>query len=211
MWSLFAAHLSALGLRPDPALDADMEDFPRAYDRPDARFLVAEAPSGVLVGMAGLLEGEIRRVFVDPHWRGQGIAKRLVLGLIESAEGSAHEPALTPTLSRPTGEGAPATAGAGEGDSPRFMAGEQVRKEQGTLHEPAVGRAGCPQPAAPGAPGTARPTPLRAVVARANAASRRLFEACGFVPSGRTPAHPLMQHCEVLERPLRWPRCAPEC
>ena len=45
---------------------------------------------------------------------------------------ASQEPALTPALSRRTGEGA---RRAGEGASPRFMATEQVPKEQGTsLH-----------------------------------------------------------------------------
>ena len=38
------------------------------------------------------------------------------------------------------------------------MATGQVREEQAASHEPVPGRAGCPQPAAPRAPGTARPT-----------------------------------------------------
>jgi hypothetical protein len=48
------------------------------------------------------------------------------LGQIQPRLAASHDPtALTPALSRPTGEGAPATAGAGERVR-RFMAGEQV-------------------------------------------------------------------------------------
>ena len=43
---------------------------------------------------------------------------------------ASHEPTLTPSLSRPTGEGA---RRAGEGG---FMATEQLREERGTFHEP---------------------------------------------------------------------------
>ena len=58
--------------------------------------------------------------------------------------GTLHEPTLTPALSRRTGEGAPANAGAGEGKSGRFIGDEQVRKERGALHEPWCGRARLP-------------------------------------------------------------------
>jgi glutamyl-tRNA synthetase len=51
--------------------------------------------------------------------------------------GSSREPTLSPTLSRPTGEGA---RRAGEGTPSRFMAGEQGRMEQGPLEDsPGVG------------------------------------------------------------------------
>ena len=188
--SLFAAHLSALGLRPDPALDADMEDFPLGYDRPGAHFLVAEAPTGALVGMAGLLEGEIRRVFVDPHWRGQGIAKRLVMTLIGEQSRQEDQAARG-------GLGAPEPVGRGAAS---------VETSRGSLLKPAdetlshLGQSFVARLAdrfQETSPGSGVPR-LWAVVGCANEASRRLFEACGFVPSGRTPAHLLMQHCVVL-------------
>ena len=59
---------------------------------------------------------------------GRSTAVGRELAIATAAGPVSHGPALTPALSRPTGEGAPATAGAGEGG---FRAGEQVRKEPG--------------------------------------------------------------------------------
>jgi len=75
---LFARHLAELGYASDPALDADMLDFPGQYARAPNAFLVAAAPNGQLVGMAGLLDGEIRRVHVRARWRKRGVARALV-------------------------------------------------------------------------------------------------------------------------------------
>ena len=203
VWSLFAAHLSALGLRPDPALDADMEDFPSAYDGAGAQFLVAEAPSGELVGMAGLLDGEIRRVFVDPKWRRRGLAKRLILTLIALAGKALHEPPQERGLQSAGTQVGQGTSLRAKARPPhRSMTTEQVQREQGTCHQPRSHPGGRDRSAPPRFTKGAR---LRAVVSRDNEASRRIFLACGFTPTGQTPAHPLMQHCEVLERPLRQP------
>lgn len=131
--ALFERHLAALGVAPDAALDADMNAFPSAYNQPGAQFLVAEGPGGALVGMAGLLDGEVRRVFVDERWRGQGVATRLIRGLLER----------------------------------------------------------CPEAA-----GGRR----WASVARHNEASRRLFGALGFKPTGRVVAPASGLACEVFER-----------
>lgn len=131
--SLFERHLAALGVAPDAALDADMNAFPSAYNQLGARFLVAEAPGGMLVGMAGLLDGEVRRVFVDERWRGQGVATLLIRGLLERC--------------------------------PEVAGGRRW-----------------------------------ASVARHNEASRRLFEALGFKPTGRMLVHASGPACEVFER-----------
>ncbi len=131
--ALFAAHLTALGLTPDPILDADMAAFPDSYVGLGAAFLVGENPDGQVVAMAGRSRGEIRRLHVREPWRGQGLARRLVMALIES------------------------------------------------------GACASPGPL------------LRAIVARANHGARRVFEACGFVPSRAPRMAGVPAHCDVLE------------
>lgn len=79
---LFSNHLAALGYEPDAELDADMMAFPQSYSRPGDCFIVAEV-KGALAGMAGLKDGEIRRLFVAPAFRRQGLAGQLVQALIE--------------------------------------------------------------------------------------------------------------------------------
>jgi GNAT superfamily N-acetyltransferase len=80
---LFAEHLAALGYEPDPALDADMDGFPATYAGGGSHFIVAEDGSGEIAGMAGLKEGEIRRLYVKPSHRRRGLAGMLVQSLIE--------------------------------------------------------------------------------------------------------------------------------
>jgi ribosomal protein S18 acetylase RimI-like enzyme len=82
---LFARHIAELGYAPDPALDADMADFPSRYACAPNLFLVAASPGGQLVGMAGLLNGEIRRVHVRLRSRQRGVARALVEELAERA------------------------------------------------------------------------------------------------------------------------------
>lgn len=82
---LFEEHLASLGYQPDAELDADMAEFPRAYSGASGRFLLALAPDGQPAGISGIREGEIRRVYVRPAFRGHGLARQLVLRLIEAA------------------------------------------------------------------------------------------------------------------------------
>jgi ribosomal protein S18 acetylase RimI-like enzyme len=44
---------------------------------------------------------------------------------------------------------------------------------------------------------------FRAIVAQSNTPALALFEAAGFVRTGRAPQHPKMGHCEVLEREVK--------
>lgn len=82
---LFARLLAALGYAPDPALDADVLDFPGPYARAPNAFLVATSPGGQIVGMAGLLGGEIRRLYVRAGSRHRGVARALVGQLAQRA------------------------------------------------------------------------------------------------------------------------------
>ncbi|HOX04044.1 MAG TPA: GNAT family N-acetyltransferase [Candidatus Paceibacterota bacterium] len=75
---LFAAHLRELGYEADPDLDADMQDFPSGYGGAGGRFLVAVDGHDRVVGMAGIRDGEIRRLYVGPGHRGGGLGRRLV-------------------------------------------------------------------------------------------------------------------------------------
>ena len=85
VYQLFAEYLASLGLTPDAELDADLVDFPSAYTAPGDTFLVATGPNGQLQGMGGIRHGELRRVFVRPAQRGRGLARGLVLRLLQSA------------------------------------------------------------------------------------------------------------------------------
>lgn len=48
---------------------------------------------------------------------------------------------------------------------------------------------------------------VHAIVAAGNVAARQTFAGCGFRPTGRTPPHPAMQHCEVFERRAEGDAC----
>lgn len=74
--AMFEAHLAALGYPPDPALDADMIDVLAAYRAPDAFLLAVEGRS--VIGMGGVLAGEIRRIYVVPEHRSSGVARALI-------------------------------------------------------------------------------------------------------------------------------------
>ncbi|MEN9575009.1 MAG: hypothetical protein RL514_2864 [Verrucomicrobiota bacterium] len=83
--TLFAEYLARLGLAPDAELDADMADFPRAFSAPGDTFLLVTGPDGNLLGMGGLRDGELRRTFIRPHGRSQGLARQLALRLLQAA------------------------------------------------------------------------------------------------------------------------------
>lgn len=52
------------------------------YHGPGNRLLVAASRTDGLVGMGGVADGVIRRLFVIEKWRGRGIARALVMRLI---------------------------------------------------------------------------------------------------------------------------------
>lgn len=86
---------AAFGESPEEHGQTTVADFERRLAAtPDASFVYAAFDGDRMVGTAGLYrESRIRRrhralvwgVFVDPAWRGQGIARRLLDGLIEEA------------------------------------------------------------------------------------------------------------------------------
>ena len=83
--ALFAEYLADLRLAPDAELDANMADFPRAFTGPGDTFLLLTGPDGTLLGMGGLRGGELRRTFVRPPYRRQGLALRLTLRLLQAS------------------------------------------------------------------------------------------------------------------------------
>jgi L-amino acid N-acyltransferase YncA len=130
--SLFEKHLHALGYTPDARLDADMLGFPATYSAAQDLMLLATEEGGKVIGMAGLLQGEIRRLYVEPASRGSGVGRALVEALIRHAHAAG---------------------------SPRLFA----------------------------------------IIADDNDRSRRLFTGLGFATTGRRPADPAAQHCQVYE------------
>lgn len=62
------------------------------FDPPDGSFLVARAAGKPPIGGAGVRTvaegvGEVRRLWVDPGWRGRGIGRALMIGLEDAAKG----------------------------------------------------------------------------------------------------------------------------
>jgi GNAT superfamily N-acetyltransferase len=76
--ALFAQHLQNLRVKPDPALDSDMEDFPRAYERRGSFFCVVEDVTGRLLGMGGVMDRTVRRLHVSGPTRGHGLGRRIL-------------------------------------------------------------------------------------------------------------------------------------
>lgn len=85
---LFESHLEELGFRMDPRLDRDMTHYPEVYAGAGRTLLVAAADPDVPVGMGGLLDGEIRRLYVVPALRRQHLARTLVGKLVAIAWGT---------------------------------------------------------------------------------------------------------------------------
>jgi 3-oxoacyl-[acyl-carrier protein] reductase len=81
---LFAEHLAALGYAPDAALDADMDDAPAHYQGTGNAFRVAVAPDRRLIAMGGVRQGELRRLYVRPEYRGRGVIRAVVLDLLRT-------------------------------------------------------------------------------------------------------------------------------
>jgi GNAT superfamily N-acetyltransferase len=82
--ALFTEYLASLALTPDAELDADMADFPRAFTGPGDTFLLVTGGDGTLLGMGGLRRGELRRTFIRPQHRSQGLARLLALRLLQA-------------------------------------------------------------------------------------------------------------------------------
>jgi GNAT superfamily N-acetyltransferase len=79
---MFSSHLAELNLTPNPVLDEDINHFARHYAPPHSTLLLAVDGHGTMVGMAGLLRDEFRRVFVEPAFRRSGIATQLIQALV---------------------------------------------------------------------------------------------------------------------------------
>jgi putative acetyltransferase len=76
---------------PDPsAADADLEDIESQYDRAGGAFLVLVDDSDRILGSAGLYpleagECELRKMYIEPSYRGQGWGRRLLDEMIREA------------------------------------------------------------------------------------------------------------------------------
>jgi GNAT superfamily N-acetyltransferase len=81
---------------------AEVTDLPSKYGPPGGAFLMAVA-EGRAAGCGGLCrfsdrEGEIKRLYVAPSWRGRGLARRLMERLIGRARGLGYSRLLLDTL-----------------------------------------------------------------------------------------------------------------
>ncbi len=82
---LFEEHLASLGSAPDAELDADMADFTASHAGDANAFLLAVDSDQRLVGTGEVRDGEIRHIFVQPDFRGRGVARSLVRQLLRAA------------------------------------------------------------------------------------------------------------------------------
>ena len=74
------------------------------YMPPHGRFAMARTPDGKLSGIAlmkplGEADCEIKRMYVDPAVRGQGLGRRMLLGLIQTAKEIGYRAAYLDTAS----------------------------------------------------------------------------------------------------------------
>jgi putative acetyltransferase len=91
--------------RPNPLEDADLEDLPGFYGRAGSAYFVAEGPE--VLGGAGLgpLPGmpdacELRKMYVAPQARGQGIGRALGTRCLEAAREKGYRWCYLNTLRR---------------------------------------------------------------------------------------------------------------
>jgi len=86
---------------------AELRDLPGHY-APPAGFLLGAESSGRLVGCVALKAlhagaAEMKRLYVEPAYRGAGVARQLVLELLQRARGLRYQRVLLDTLPTMTG------------------------------------------------------------------------------------------------------------
>lgn len=83
--------LREYGLKPDPdGTDADLRDLVGGYESRGGMFRILAGDDGQILGCGGLYplsseEVEIRKMYLSPTQRGQGLGKRMLTDLIVNA------------------------------------------------------------------------------------------------------------------------------
>jgi GNAT superfamily N-acetyltransferase len=100
---LVLAHADARGATPGvDQIRADATRLPGAYVAPLGGIWIAVA-AGAVVGCVALQPladgiGEVKRMFVDPSWRGRGVGRALLERLVDNARACGHREIRLGTL-----------------------------------------------------------------------------------------------------------------
>lgn len=81
---LFQEELSFFGYLPNNDLDSDILRFPDTYS--NGTFMLAEWQM-TAIGMGGLLNGELRRIYIRQDFRAKGIGSKIMRALLEKHRG----------------------------------------------------------------------------------------------------------------------------
>lgn len=99
------AVLREYGLNPDPdGTDADLRDLQSFYINRAGTFRIVTDGAGIIVGCGGLLPAgtgdvELRKMYLLPQARGQGLGRRLLEDLIATARAQGHARVVLDTAS----------------------------------------------------------------------------------------------------------------
>jgi putative acetyltransferase len=97
--------LEEYGLSPDTGgIDKDLEDIAANYGARGGSFRVVVSPDGDIVGCGGLYPlgngtAEIRKMYLLPNVRGQGLGRRLLEDLIDTAKSRRFQRVILETAS----------------------------------------------------------------------------------------------------------------
>jgi carbonic anhydrase len=102
---LIRGYLASLPFEVDfQDVEGELAALPSVYGPPRGAAFLVRPPGGAAVGFAALTsfgerDGELKRMYLDPAWRGRGLGRRLCLAVIEAARSLGYERLLLDTVS----------------------------------------------------------------------------------------------------------------